>query len=1223
MSNWTPEQENAINADGMGIIVSAAAGSGKTSVLVERLVRILSDKKNKTPADRLVVVTFTNDAALQMKQRLYSKLSERLAEDPGNTWLCSQQTLLQTAKISTIHSFCFDMIRENVQSLDISAGFRILDDAEASVLMRNAAANTFEKFYAERPDTMEMLCDFFSSSSRGDTELEETLLSVYRFLVSLPFYKDKMKEWEDFYASGFSEKNDAFAKIYEEYVCDFYEEMHSKFSNLDKEYKNKVSDSKAIENDASIVSAMKENAREDQDWNKKFSKNAGDFSQIERVKKDELTEEQKEARSKLLKKRNDYKSKIKVFNSKLFTIEEINDDYKKHAEILKALFEMVRCFDDELHRLKNEKNALSFSDAEQLAIALLAEKDDKGKIVKTKLAKELSEYYSVVMIDEFQDANDNQDLIFKMLSKDGTAERGGTNLFTVGDIKQSIYRFRLANPQLFKNALSIAEEYSENGEYKPNVKILLNKNFRSSKEVIGFVNFVFKNLMSVSVGDVDYTAAEELVYGADYEEAERDTEIIIVPDSSSAAKDTADDSASDGGQQESEKQDPEQQESEKQDPEQQEDEEDNNFAESEAYAAAIKIHSMLGVKKVYEGKTSRPCEPRDFCILVRSNKKSEVYVKALAEMGIKAHAEEPKGYLRSREISALMSMLSVVDDPMQNIPLTAVLMSPMFMLSADDMAVVSLVKKDEKKFFNKIKAIMEKDTDDIVISEGLFAKLERFMKTFEKLRYCAASQKLDRFIRTIYDSTDLLSTVQTYKDGNVKKANLRLLLDIAESYEKNSGGGISGFVRYTDNMIRRGADMNMASSVSAGDNAVSVKTIHKSKGLEYPFVFLCGTSTEFNTKDQEKRIQMNSEYGIALKIQERDKFRAYKSFPVSVISSVNGRNSVSEEMRLLYVALTRAKEQLFITIPDNEKIRKKISSAKEYIETYNNAYAKAAGKAGSMLEWIAEAMFIADKDWDKKEKVTDIGGVKVRTIVQDMKDPALKAEAKVSAKPDADKVNALKKLFAFSYEGEGTVQPAKMTVTEIAKGGAEEEFVLRRPEFAEENGLTAAERGTALHTFMQYADYAAAENDISKEAERLAEIGIMSAEEVKSLNKRQISGFFRSELYQRMKRSDIIRREQKFLVKKSDISLDGERFKEYNNDSMIQGTADCFFEENGGIVLVDHKTDRVDSPEELTERYSLQIKLYAAALSKIYGKEVREAYLYSFALGETVPVQLS
>lgn len=1204
MNKWTSEQEKAINADGMGIIVSAAAGSGKTSVLVERLVRILSDTENKTPADRLVVVTFTNDAALQMKQRLYSKLSERLAEDPGNTWLCSQQSLLQTAKISTIHSFCFDMIRENVQSLDISAGFRILDDAEGSVLMRNAAANTFEKFYAERSDKMEMLCDFFSSSARGDAELEETLLSVYKFLVSLPFYNDKMKEWEDFYASGFSEKTDPFSKIYEEYVCDFYKGMYVKFSKLDKDHQEIMGNaSEAISGDLSIISEMIDNVRNNSEWNSKFLRITANFPQMERVKKDELTEEQKDARSRLMKKRNDFKAKIKEFNSKLFTIEEINDDYKKHAEILKALFEMVRCFDEELRRLKNEKNALSFSDAEQLAIALLAEKDSEGNILKTKLAEELSEYYSVVMIDEFQDANDNQDLIFKMLSKNGTAERGGTNLFTVGDIKQSIYRFRLANPQLFKNALNIAEVYNKDGGYAPNVKILLNKNFRSSKEVIGFVNFVFKNLMSVSVGDVDYTSDEELVYGADHDGSERDTEIIIVPDNSAAGKDPDGDDTSDAAQQEND--------------------EENIFAESEAHAAAIKIHSMLGVKKVYENKTLRPCEPRDFCILVRSNKKSEVYVKALAEMGIKAHAEEPKGYLRSREISALMSMLSVVDDPMQNIPLTAVLMSPMFMLSADDMAVVSLVKKDEKKFFNKIRAIMEQDTDDTEIPDGLFAKLERFMKTFEKLRYCAASQKLDRFIRTIYDSTDLLSTVQTYKDGNVKKANLRLLLDIAESYEKNSGGGISGFVRYTDNMIRRGADMNMASSVSAGDNAVSVKTIHKSKGLEYPFVFLCGTSTEFNTKDQEKRIQINSEYGIGLKIQDRDKLRLYNSFPRLAISSVNRKNSVSEEMRLLYVALTRAKEQLFITVPDNEKIRKKISSAKENIEMLTPA--EAAGKAGSMLEWIAEAMFIADKDWfgDKKERVTDIGGAKVKTIVQDMKDPAVKAEAKVSAKPDTDKVNALKKLFAFSYEGEGTVQPAKMTVTEIAKGDAEEEFVLRRPEFAEENGLTAAERGTALHTFMQYADYAAAENDIYKEAERLSEIGIMSAEEVKSLNKRQISGFFRSELYQRMKRSDIIRREQKFLVKKSDISLDGERFKEYNNDSMIQGTADCFFEENGRIILVDHKTDRVDSPEELTERYSLQIKLYAAALSKIYGKEVREAYLYSFALGETVPVQLS
>ena len=1230
MSEWTKEQSSAINADSSGIIVSAAAGSGKTSVLVERLIRIISDTENKTPADRLVVVTFTNDAALQMKQRLSEALSKRIENEPDSEWLCSQQALLQTAKISTIHSFCFDMIRENIQSLDVSAGFRIMDDKEESLIRRNAAANTFEKFYAEKPKTMKKLCDFFSGTKAGDSELEEVLLELYNFLVSIPFYDDKMNEWENFYAAGFSENDPKIIALYEEYVKSAYEKFKNKAILLQNEYNQLMGErSAALENDKNTFESLINNISASGTWDKKFAVQSVVFADFERKK---ITDEKiKEKRKKIMDRRNNYKTDFKKFSENIFTSDMIKDDYKKHANILHSLFELVRCFDAELRSLKNEKNALGFSDAEQFAVTLLADKDDQGNIYKTKLAEELSEYYAVVMIDEFQDANNNQDLIFKMLSKGGTAERGGTNLFTVGDMKQSIYRFRLANPQLFKNALNIAEDYSENGDYKPNVKILLNKNFRSSRSVIDFVNFVFENLMTEKVGDVDYTSGEALVEGAKYPEDERDTEIIVI--SGISAKKAGSDNS------------PKDEVSDS-------DAEEKSLAEIEAAAAAERIRSMLGVKKVYEKKSERPCEPRDFCILARSRKNFEAYSKALAAAGIKAHAEEPEGYLRSREISALMSMLAVVDNPMQNIQLTAALMSPMFMLNAEDMAVISLVKKDEKKFFNKIKAIMAGETEGITVSDELHAKLDRFMKTFEKLRYCAASQKLERFIRTIYDSTDLLSTVQTYKDGNVKKANLRLLLEIADSYEKNSGGGISGFIRYADNMIRRGSDMSMASTVSAGENAVSIKTIHKSKGLEYPFIFLCGTYSEFNDTDMKKRIQINADYGIGLKIQERKKLRLYNSFPRLMISEINRKNSISEEMRLLYVALTRAKEQLFITVPLNDGVLKKIRSAydnftmpdgnEEAGSTAGNTSGGLSGNAGkklsekanagSMLEWLAEVLFKADVNWlgdiekisngdeTPKDKDMTIGSGKVNVRVFRPTGAEVTVPEKTDAKADSSKVEALKKLFAFKYDDERVIQSAKLTVTEVAKNSPEEEFILRRPDFSEESGLTAAERGTAAHTFMQYADYSKAEQDIIGEAHRLVDSGIMSSEEIDSLKIEQISGFFASELYSRMKNSGMIRREQKFLVRKSDISLDDSRLKEYNNDSMLQGTADCLFEENGEIVLVDYKTDRVRSPDELAERYDLQVKLYAAALTKIFGKRVKEAYLYSFALGKTVRI---
>lgn len=559
---------------------------------------------------------------------------------------------------------------------------------------------------------------------------------------------------------------------------------------------------------------------------------------------------------------------------------------------------------------------------------------------------------------------------------------------------------------------------------------------------------------------------------------------------------------------------------------------------------------------------------------------------------------------------------------MQDIKLATVLMSPMFMLNAEDMAVLAGERQDNReKYFSALRRVMSGETA-VSLDTALYGKLERFMKMFEKLRYCAASQRIERFIRTIYDSTDFLSAVQVYKDGGRKRANLRLLLDVAESYEKNSGGGLNGFVRYVDNIIKRDGDFRRASTIAPSDNVVSVKTIHKSKGLEYPFVFLCGTSVKFNADELNKRIQINSDFGIGFKIQDRENLKLYDSFPRYTIKEVNRAAAKSEEMRLLYVALTRAREQLFITIPDNEKIRKRIEKVRSEIIGSGGVTAGTVSSADSMLDWISAAMLVhPNGDWFRDGEAIAPKECEVRVnvctaIAETEKNDMEEDTAKVL--PDEIMLQKLRNMFAYRYDDSLTQKTAKITVTEIAKSSGDKLY-LRRPDFAlEHGGLTAAERGTAMHTFMQYADYLAAERDVPAEAARLAEQGLLSFEERDSLNIGQLKGFFRSELYARMKKSGKIRREQKFLIKKCDAALDDERLMEYNSNSMLQGIADCMFEEDGEIVLVDYKTDRVNSENILVSRYDLQIKLYSAALSKIFGKRVREAYLYSFSLGKAV-----
>ena len=1181
---WTEEQLDAINADGAGIIVSAAAGSGKTSVLVERLIRVLSDTENRTPADRIIVVTFTNDAAVQMKQRLSDALSKKISETPDNLWLSGQQALLQTAKISTIHSFCFDLIRENISSLDVSAGFRILDDTEEKMLRIKAIEKVFEDFYSQEPDTINRLADFFSGNERGDANLEEIILKAYEFFMSIPYYDDWIKNKIEFWKNDFNPADDKFAEIYIKDICNSFEAILKKVEYLEEwfiELYGRGSECLDAEREY-IGNVMKKLTMSESGWNERM--NFGDLPKknfSSPIKKDD-DEDRKEQFEQMKKFHTSYKEEIKKICITVFTAEQIASDYKMHAEITESLYKMISAFADELEKLKSEKNALGFSDAEQLTIQLLTQKNERGEICRTPLASELSDYYNMILIDEFQDANNNQDLIFKMLSKGGTAEKGGTNLFVVGDVKQSIYRFRLANPKLFIDYLDKSEQYDRNGFEGTNAAIYLNRNFRSSQPVIDFVNYVFSVLMSRETGEVEYNSNEQLVKGLDYPDGERTTEFIVVPDG-----DGTDDII------------------------------------DEPYAAAQKISSMIGVKQVYDKGVMRPCEPKDFCILLRGKKEADLYVRALDERGIRAHAEEPEGYLESREISVLVNLLAVIDNPMQNIPLVSVLMSPMFMVTAEEMARLSVIKeKDEDKYFKAIKKVLDGETE-IRCGTELYLKLERFMHIFDKLRYCAASQRLERFIRTIYDSTDFLSAVQVYKDGNQKRANLHLLLDIADSYESNSGGGISGFVRYVDMLVKKEKYLNHASTVSAADNAVSVKTIHKSKGLEYPFVFLCGTSKGFNTTDITDRVIMDSDYGICFKIQDRKNLKYYSSFPHVVMSAIERKHLVSEELRLMYVALTRAREQLFITVCESERDSGKYERLIRNIIASGGLTENLISKADSMFYWIAAVMMVhPDGKWFRcgEDIKTVRSAPKVNCVTAGYEEKQCEMAEEKIVLCDKEKLISLREAFDFSYSSGLTEKSAKITVTEIAKSSAEDKLYLRRPEFAtEKGGLTAAEKGTATHTFMQYADYAAAETDINAEANKLAQMGLLTEEECESINFEQISCFFSSELYHRMKKSDNVRREQKFLIKKSDAALDDERLMEYNN-SMLQGIADCMFEESDGIVILDYKTDRVDSEGVLLKRYDLQLKLYSAALSRIFGKPVKEAYIYSFALGREIRV---
>lgn len=1177
---WNKGQLDAINARNTSLMVSAAAGSGKTAVLVERLLRILSDNDNKVSADRIVVVTFTNDAAAQMKQRLSEALSEAVAKHPSNNWLAHQQSLINSAKISTIHTFCFDMIRENLQTLDISAGFKILDDADEEILISKAMENVFESFYAdpEKAEILNFLTDFTCISERSDSELAELIAKIHRFLMAIPFPMEWLDNAAERY-SAFDPATDPFADFYISDAVSRLESLVKKEIHVTTLFAS-IGEDANMENANFLRYLIEDTVKRLSDrslgWDKMTDIPAPEISAVTRTKFKAGTPQRnigQRARDLHKEVLSEYKNIISSFD---FTEQMICDDYEKTYAVIKKLSVVLRALIDEINRLKSEKNALSFSDAEQLAVQLLCRREN-GAVLPTKLAEDLSEYYSLIMIDEFQDANETQNLIFRMLSHGGTAEKNGDNLFVVGDVKQSIYGFRLANPAIFRNALKSADDYSD--EYEgTNARILLNRNYRSSPDVINFANDVFSCIMTETMGGVDYTDGEKLVCGAVYPEKDRSTEVIFVDTLPNSDDEEAEDLSCD---------------------------------EAEARAAAEKIRSMLGIVTVTDHGAERPCREGDFCILMRDRKRGQLYADALRKVGIRASCDETAGYLQSKEIAVLANLLRVIDDPLKDIPLVSVLMSAMFMLTAEEIARIRTLS--DKKMYHCVLEAM-KGTDNTA------KKLCEFKKLYDKMRLCASSQSLENLIRTIYDSTDFLSSVQVWADGEQKRANLRLLLEYAKNYEQNYEGGLSGFIRYLGDISDSGNDLVRASVTPPSDNVVSIKTIHKSKGLEYPFVFLCGTHKGFNVMDERSVMQLDLDYGISFRIQDRETLRSYDSFPRSVMRLISHRSTLSEEMRLLYVALTRAKEQLFITMINNLKTTKLMYALNSAVTAENGISPQIVSRAGSMRDWLISVLIthpdgceLIDDEDERCPTRKSNASVKLEFVSGSQVGIENEDEAENQPSSDED-VKMLTERFSYAYDGNLTETAAKLTITEIAK--STEEATLRMPDFTQSvSGLTAAERGTAMHTFMQYADFERAEKDTRTVAEILAEKGIISDPEKNALQYEKLDRFFKSELYARMKNSPEVCREKKFLIEISQLGLDDELGEEYNNtNGMLQGIADCLFKEDDGYVLVDYKTDRVKTAEVLADRYRMQLKLYSAAMEKITGVKVKEAYLYSFGL---------
>ena len=1173
---WTRDQQNAIDVRNRSVIVSAAAGSGKTAVLIERLTRIISDNEHQLPVEKMVVVTFTNAAAAEMKQRLSRSLRDLIIKNGSDPWLKRQYALLGTASISTIHAFCFDLIRKNIARFDLGADFRILDGPEEKIFSDTVISRLMEEFYSKEPDTMKLLCDNFCKGS-SDKPLESLITELYTGISAMPFFESRINKLSDKYND--STMTDIFLEDMGKLIHELTLSSDRALSMAEDLGEESVID--FLRSEGIIYQRLKE-LYDNKEYDSLF-----DF--VESCSYGTYPRKSKNSppgRDSVKKIRDHLKKTVK---EKIGSYNELYsytpEDMARHKELMDALAHVILEYHKALLKYKSLRNAIGFDDAELLVLRLLGEADEKGNIVKTDIARELSEHYRLIMVDEFQDSSDRQDMIFRLISKDGSPEKYGTDLFFVGDIKQSIYRFRLANPDNFLRAMDSAQPYDPDTEGTENTLITLNRNFRSSSGVIDFVNYCFDRLMTQKVGDVDYSRGHGLVQGTDYSDVQGNT-VILMTDKST-------------------------------DP------------DIEAKCAAMKIRSMIDNKVPVKDKNGvRPCSMRDFCILLRKKNKNNIYADALKELGLDANCQDVSGYLRSREISVLLNLLRVVDDPLLDIPAASVLMSPMFMFTADDMARLRLIDEKAPLYNNLIKITSEQEDSD----DPMLSKAKHFTDLISGLRTRSAFAALPQLIQTIYDSTDFTYVIQLYKDSDRKKANLRLLLEYANSFEAASSGGISGFVKYIDKIIETKGDLAASDSGDSSKNAVSIKTMHKSKGLEYPFVFICETDSQFSTIDDKKAYQFSSELGIGFRLQNKELMQRYKTLPFEAVRIHNKNKLISEELRLLYVAMTRARQQLFITMDISEKNGERLRAFAESIHADRGISPDTAAAADRMADWIDMAVIAHKNGAVLREKFgiyesfcyDDSFVIELENGVLPDTGSFRAAVQKVKHQRDAAVMDKLRDSLSFRYDGILTDAVTKFSVSDISGHGDSETVMLMRPAFKNDDGFTAAEKGTAVHSFLQFADFNALETDFEKEKQRLVKDGHITALQSTAVGIEDIRAFLDSEIYKCIKKAKRVMRERKFMVSLDDLELD-EQYRKYweGTDGMLSGIMDMVIEMEDHLILVDYKTDKTKSLNELANRYRMQLLLYKKALEIIQDKPVPDTYIYSFHNKTCIRIDIS
>ena len=1209
---WTNEQLQAIQEKDSNILVAAAAGSGKTAVLVERIIHKIIDEQ--MDIDKILVVTFTNAAASEMRERILEAIYKKLEENPENVHLQRQIILLNKASICTIHSFCLDVIHNHFYEIDLPSNFKIADTAEIDLLKQEVLDDLFEQKYTENDkDFIELLENY--TNYRGDEALQELVLKIYKFIQSSPFpIKWVQEKLELLKIEDKDISQTIWGKLIIQTVEDDIQESIMQLEAVKSKmalYPEMTKFYQTISEDIINLKDLQKYNSWDELYIKLLNFNFSKWPVDQKVTND-LKEDSKEIRDKV-------KKHIKEKTAKLLSCsqEQAVKDLKIITPILEKLANLVTEFTKNFAEKKKEKNCIDFNDIEHFALKILLDENNNP----TEVAKKYKEKFEEIAIDEYQDSNLVQEAILTSISK-------GNNIFMVGDVKQSIYKFRQARPELF---LQKYDEYKNKEEktQEDNLKIQLFRNFRSRQNILNITNLVFESIMSKELGDINYNENEYLNYGANYPEPEEiknyagiaELDIIDLKEDESIT-------AFEG----------------EEDEEEQERVEDDVL---EAKFVANKIQELLNSDyMVFDKKQGyRKIRPKDIVILLRATSNlSPIYEKELSDLELPVFSDTSGTYLDTVEIQTILSVLKIIDNPLQDIPLVVVLRSSICNFTDNDLITIRLTDRNCNFYEALIKTRLICDGD-------LKDKIESFLEKLEKWKSISQYMPLDEFIWQIYLDTGYYQYVGLLPNGAMRQANLKTLFEKAKQYEKASFKGLFNFIQFIDKLKKQNGDLASAKLIGENEDVIRIMSIHKSKGLEFPVVFLCNSHKKFNMQDLNDNILLHQDIGFGPTIMDTARKIKYSSIAKDAIKLKMKQETLSEEQRILYVALTRAKEKLYIT-GRSKDFNKYVQDKNKVLEMYESENikldAKLMKKANSYLDWImyvylfnqGRTITLKGESYKLSDIITlnvsnkkDLLKALAKEEVVEQIDLKEKIEQILKNKSDEENKKseqALEELLEWKYDYiVDTTLPTKSSVTkikqekikleEILKGIESEEVEYKKsytPKFMQEDKkISSAEKGTLVHLCIQRLDEKKDYElkDIQNMILNLVEKEIITQNEADAIDVNLIYQYTKSQLFEELRQAKEVHKEQPFYINipAKDVVSEAENSKK---NILVQGIIDLYYiDKNDNLVLIDFKTDYIsnepNAKEKILDKYKVQLEIYKTALEQALGRKVNKTAL--------------